>query len=110
MCYLRSGLCKDLMLTLTQHGYLVKADFALMQRQQDRVHLPREIGAVPRKIGSSFNHIKADQVILGGCASHFCVCSDVYIFFLLLSFFYSGKRYLRFFYRLCCSKHLTPIL
>ncbi len=32
-----------------------------MQRQQDKVHLPSEIGAIPRKIASRFDQMKADQ-------------------------------------------------
>ena len=59
----RGRLCKDLFKTLTKEGYLTKLDFKALQQQQDRVHLPAELGAIPRKLGSSMDHLKGDQVV-----------------------------------------------
>jgi hypothetical protein len=56
-------LCKDLFKTLTKEGYLTTQDFKALQKQQDRVHLPAELGAIPRKLGSSMDHLKGDQVL-----------------------------------------------
>jgi hypothetical protein len=47
---------------MTRRGYFTKTCFEAMQRQVDLVHLPDELGAIPRKIGSSFDHMKGDQV------------------------------------------------
>ena len=47
---------------MTTLGYFNKDAFHRMQHRVDRIHLPRELGAIPRKFGSSLSHMKADQV------------------------------------------------
>jgi len=47
---------------MTEHKYFSKNTFVDMQSQQDKIRLPAELGAIPRKLGSNMKHMKADQV------------------------------------------------